>query len=145
MIFAKTMTLLHLALLTIGAGRKIPNKLGTSLYRFRKYTETFSNGVLNRIIIITPCEHHFCQIENGGRGVAVSRRLPSSFLAQAWHLFSLSPIFSYFLAPFLSFSSFSGIFFLYSLFADNRRVAAGASMRLCLDICCSLLMNSVME
>jgi hypothetical protein len=56
MIFAKTMTLLHLALLTIGARRKIPNKLGTSLYRFRKYTETFSNGGLKRIIIITPCE-----------------------------------------------------------------------------------------
>ena len=137
------MTLLHLALLTIGAGRKIPNKLGTSLYRFRKYTETFSNGALNRIIIITPCKLHFCQIENGGRGVAVSRRLPSSFLAQACHLFSLSPIFSYFLAPFFSFSAFShifwhlfsvsplfrGIIFLYFLFAGNLWEAAGASMR----------------
>ena len=113
------MTLFHSALLTIGAGRKIPNKLGTSLYRFRKYTETFSNGVLNRIIIITPCEHHFCQIENGDRGVAVFRRLPSSFLAQAWHLFSLSPfshIFWHLFSLSPLFLTFSGIFSLFLLF-----------------------------
>ena len=91
-------------------------------------------------------EHHFCQIENGDRSVAVSRRLPSSLLAQAWHLFSLSlfshifwhlfsvsppflifsgifslflRLFSYFLAPFLCFSSFSRNFFL--IFSVRRQ------------------------
>ena len=74
-------------------------------------------------------EHHFCQIENGDRGVAVSRRLPSSLLAQAWHLFSLSLFSNIFWHLFSVSPLFLGIFFLYFLFAGNLWAAAAASMR----------------
>ena len=121
MIFAKTMSLLHLALLTIGARRKIPNKLGTSLYRFRKYTETFSNGGLKRIIIITPCEQWASLLSDWEwrpwrRGLQeTSFVFPRSGLAPFFSFY----VFSYFLAPLLCFSSFSRNFFL--IFSVRRQ------------------------